>query len=105
MTPGTESAAAFWLTVPSSGNIFLFASLTGLAAQVVLQAVTVFLICIAIFFIFFRNELGQEPVRHLALCRNTIGNSGMMGHLTSPMETWHREATAAEAGVSFIVFT
>uniref|UniRef100_A0A914Q2G4 Uncharacterized protein n=1 Tax=Panagrolaimus davidi TaxID=227884 RepID=A0A914Q2G4_9BILA len=46
----------------------------------------------------FRNELGIEPVRRLALSRLTI-NPVKAVSFDDEIETWQREHTAAEAGV------
>ncbi|CAD5231680.1 unnamed protein product [Bursaphelenchus xylophilus] len=50
----------------------------------------------------FRNELGTEPVRRLALSRPSAAQMYPVKSddpLRSPHETWQREHTAAEAGV------
>ncbi|CAD5224927.1 unnamed protein product [Bursaphelenchus okinawaensis] len=50
----------------------------------------------------FRNELGTEPVRRLALSRPSAAQIYPIKSddpLRSPHETWQREHTAAEAGV------
>ncbi|CAB3398570.1 unnamed protein product [Caenorhabditis bovis] len=44
----------------------------------------------------FRNELGWEPTRRLALSRHTHDYSGAEAH---ECETWMREHAAAEAGI------
>uniref|UniRef100_A0AC34F1L5 Rap-GAP domain-containing protein n=1 Tax=Panagrolaimus sp. ES5 TaxID=591445 RepID=A0AC34F1L5_9BILA len=46
----------------------------------------------------FRNELGIEPIRRLALSRLTI-NPVKAVSFDDEIETWQREHTAAEAGV------
>uniref|UniRef100_A0A7E4VCY1 Rap-GAP domain-containing protein n=1 Tax=Panagrellus redivivus TaxID=6233 RepID=A0A7E4VCY1_PANRE len=46
----------------------------------------------------FRNELGTEPVRRLALSRLTLGPT-KASCLDEELETWQREHTAAEAGI------
>ena len=46
----------------------------------------------------FRNELGTEPIRRLALSRLTASQLKSV-NLDDEVETWQREHTAAEAGV------